>query len=205
MATRAQALVMPRNESHVQLGRPVRGHRRCRSRPHCGGGRRAAPHLSRARRPGNKARQSPARQRRQQGRPRSRSRNELRRVGRSVLRLLQAQRSSDQRELSLCRSRVALSLRQRRQHRRHRRATVPRASRCRAGRSARRASRTRNRPRLRSSLGRSITRATQLGPLKRRPLHALHRRHHRHAQGRDVAPRRHVLRHDEQRSLRQRA
>ena len=33
-------------------------------------------------------------------------------------------------------------------------------------------------------------------PLGRRSLHPLHRRHHRHAQGRDVAPRGHLLRRD---------
>ena len=43
--------------------------------------------------------------------------------------------------------------------------------------------------------GRRLTRpAPADGPLRRRHLHRLHRRHHGHAQGRDVAPRGHLLR-----------
>ena len=52
-----------------------------------------------------------------------------------------------------------------------------------------RARRPHRRPRLRPTL-------------RRRPVPPLHRRHHRHAQGRDVAPRRHLLRRDGRRGRR---
>ena len=42
-------------------------------------------------------------------------------------------------------------------------------------------------------------------PLRRRPLHPVHRRHHRHAQGRDVARRGHLLRRVRRREPRRRA
>ena len=57
---------------------------------------------------------------------------------------------------------------------------------------ARRRRRRRSRPRSTAASARARSRA----PLRRRPLRALHRRHHRHAEGRAVAPRRHLLRRD---------
>ena len=50
-----------------------------------------------------------------------------------------------------------------------------------------------------------VTRARLRAALGRRPVHPLHRRHHRHAQGRDVARRGHLLRRVRRREPRRRA
>ena len=113
---------------------------------------------------------------------------------------------ADQRELSLRRGRARVPDRQRRAGRLPLRPGVRAATRC--GRRPlaeaedlrphrRRLGRGRERTRIGPVRGRVrdvVTRAQLRGTLGRRPVRHLHRRHDRHAEGRHVAQRRHLLR-----------
>ena len=125
----------------------------------------------------------------------------------AMLGCLQGPAGAGQRQLSLRRRGAALPLRQRRSRRAVLRVAVRAshragASRPRAAAPARSASTTAPaarddtidaddyEQRLAAASGDTRLR----GPFARRPLHPLHRRHHGHAEGRDLAPGRHLLR-----------
>ncbi len=203
-------------------GRPVRAGRRHRSRSAGPGGRGGPPHLPRARSTGQPVRPCPRRPGHPRGRPRRDPGPQLCRVGGGHGRLLQGPDRAGQPELPVRGPRAAVRDRQRRSGRPGLRAGpvaagggVPGAGRhrCRPRRGGRGRSGDRARVArggggrdghlgggrargggLRGGAVGGLPRARLRSPLPRRPLPALHRWHHRHAQGRDVAAGGHLLR-----------
>ena len=128
------------------------------------------------------------------------------RVPRGDARRVQDPRGARQRQLPVRRGGAALPARQLRRQGRG----VPPRVRAEARRGARRAAAADDVPRgrrrlrcgrvaarcarLRGRARRRVTDARLRASVRRRPLHPVHRRHHRHAEGRDVAPRGHLLR-----------
>ena len=202
----------------VQPRRPVGARGRHRARSRGTGLRRPAPDVRRGRRAGHPARQRAGRAGSRSRRPRRLLPLQLDRVPRGHDRRVQAPRGADQRQLPLRRRRAALPARRRRRER----GRVPsrvraeaRGDRAVAARSSHLSrGRRRHRGRRRRARRRSTTRrrsadaspdARLRPPVGRRSLHPLHRRNHRHAQGRHVAPRRRVLRRDGRRRRRRQA
>ncbi len=189
----------------VQPRRPLRVGRRRGSRAHRARVWRAATDL-RAARPAREPVRACARRARREGRRRRRALpDERRRVHRGDDRLLQDACGPGERELPLRRRRAALPARRRGRGRRDPPAQLRAPSRHRArptpapahgalgGRRQRRRSLGRRLGGLRVGARRRRTRARLRGAFAGRSLHALHRRHHGHAEGRDVAPGRHLL------------
>ena len=132
---------------------------------------------------------------------------QLRRVGRDAVGRLQAPRRVDQHQLPLRRGRARLPLRQRRPEG----ARLPARVRAAGARACSTACRCSTHSIViedgsgadlaglgsvdyEDAMAERLARARLRAALRRRPLHPLHRRHDRHAQGRRVAPRGRVLR-----------
>ena len=119
---------------------------------------------------------------------------------------VQAAGGADQRELPLRRGGAAVPPRRRRRQggrvpprvRAHPRSGARHAARCSPGSSWSTTSRAPHRPsgatEYEAALDGRVIRARLRAAIARRPVHPLHRRHHRHAEGRHVARRGHLLR-----------